>query len=67
MGEDAPNPEETQMLQGRGMWGGVVGVGGWVGGWWSGEHPLRGKGEGEGVKNSWSGDQKGGNIWNVNK
>jgi hypothetical protein len=25
---------------------------------WVGEYPLRGKEEGEGVKNSWSGDQE---------
>jgi hypothetical protein len=32
-----------------------------------GEHPLRGKGEGNEVKNSGRGDLEGGNIWNVNK
>jgi hypothetical protein len=30
-------------------------------------YPLRGKEEGDVVKNSWRGDWNGGNIWNVNK
>ena len=39
--------------------GGRVGLVGWMG-----EYPLKGKGEGEEFL---EGDQKGGNIWNINK
>jgi hypothetical protein len=34
---------------------------------WVGEHSLKSKWEWYRVKNLWVRDQKGGNIWNINK
>lgn len=48
------------MVEGRVSQGQVVG-------WCGEEHPLRGKEDGDGVKNSWRGQWEGGNIWNINK